>query len=162
MRDGQQATFSGDKVVALVQAKVDEAERDGCRAVIVLCTGSFPELRHNVPLVFPQPLLHSCARALAGGRRIAVMVPEPSQAEQARERWSASGVDIDVVSASPYKGIDGVMAAARTLRGHDDAFLCLDCMGFTVAMRDAARRESGLDVLLPRTLVASVVSELLG
>ena len=159
MRDGQQATFSGDKVVALVQAKVDEAERDGCRAVIVLCTGSFPELRHNVPLVFPQPLLHSCARALAGGRRIAVMVPEP---EQARERWSASGVDIDVVSASPYKGIDGVMAAARTLRGHDDAFLCLDCMGFTVAMRDAARRESGLDVLLPRTLVASVVSELMG
>ena len=154
MRDGQQATFSG--------AKVDEAERDGCRAVIVLCTGSFPELRHNVPLVFPQPLLHSCARALAGGRRIAVMVPEPSQAEQARERWSASGVDIDVVSASPYKGIDGVMAAARTLRGHDDAFLCLDCMGFTVAMRDAARRESGLDVLLPRTLVASVVSELMG
>lgn len=162
MRDGQQATFSGDKVVALVQAKVDEAERDGCRAVIVLCTGSFPKLRHNVPLVFPQPLLHSCARALAGGRRIAVMVPEPSQAEQARERWSASGVDIDVVSASPYKGIDGVMSAARTLRGHDDAFLCLDCMGFTVAMRDAARRESGLDVLLPRTLVASVVSELLG
>lgn len=162
MRDGQQATFSGDKVVPLVQAKVDEAERDGCRAVIVLCTGSFPELRHNVPLVFPQPLLHSCARALAGGRRIAVMVPESSQAEQARERWSASGVDIDVVSASPYKGIDGVMAAARTLRGHDDAFLCLDCMGFTVAMRDAARRESGLDVLLPRTLVASVVSELMG
>lgn len=53
MRDGQQATFSGDKVVALVQAKVDEAERDGCRAVIVLCTGSFPEFRHNVPLVFP-------------------------------------------------------------------------------------------------------------
>lgn len=162
MRDGQQATFSGDKVVPLVQAKVDEAERDSCRAVIVLCTGSFPELRHNVPLVFPQPLLHSCARALAGGRRIAVMVPEPSQAEQARERWSASGVDIDVVSSSPYKGIDGVMSAARTLRGRDDAFLCLDCMGFTVAMRDAARRESGLDVLLPRTLVASVVSELMG
>lgn len=162
MRDGRQATFSGDKVVPLVQAKIDEAEADGCRAVIVLCTGSFPELRHNVPLVFPQPLLHSCARALAGGRRVAVMVPEASQAEQAREWWAASGVEVDVVSASPYKGIDGVISTARTLRGRDDAFLCLDCMGFTVAMRDAARRESGLDVLLPRTLVASVVSELLG
>ena len=162
MRDGRQATFSGDRVVPLVQRKVDEAEADGCRAIIVLCTGSFPELRHDVPLVFPQPLLHSTARALADGRRVAVMVPEASQAEQAREWWQASGVEVDVVSASPYKGIDGVMAAARTLRGRDDAFLCLDCMGFTVAMRDAARRESGLDVLLPRTLVASVVSELLG
>jgi protein AroM len=35
-------------------------------------------------------------------------------------------------------------------------------MGFTTQMRDAAREASGLDVLLPRTLVASVVSELLG
>lgn len=162
MRDGSQTTFSGDKVVPLVQAKIEQAQEEGCRAIIVLCTGSFPKLEHEVPLVFPQPLLHQCARALAGGRRVAVMVPEPEQAEQARQWWAASGVDVDVVAASPYQGIDGVSRAARSLRGHDDAFLCLDCMGFTVAMRDAARRESGLDVLLPRTLVASVVSELLG
>ena len=162
MSDGRQATFSGDKVVPLVQAKIDQAEADGCRAIIVLCTGSFPELRHTVPLIFPQPLLHSNARALAGGRRVAVMVPDPSQIEQAREWWSMSGVEVDIVSASPYQGIDGVTRAAATLKGADDAFLCLDCMGFTLAMRDAARRASGLDVLLPRTLVASVVSELLG
>ena len=162
MSDGRQATFSGDKVVPLVQAKIDQAEADGCRAIIVLCTGSFPELRHTVPLIFPQPLLHSNARALAGGRRVAVMVPDPSQIEQAREWWSMCGVEVDIVSASPDQGIDGVTRAAATLKGADDAFLCLDCMGFTLAMRDAARRASGLDVLLPRTLVASVVSELLG
>lgn len=162
MRDGRQATFSGTKVMPLVQRRIDEAEADGCRAVVILCTGAFPELRHSVPLVFPQPLFHSVARALAGGRRVAVMVPETSQAEQARAWWAANGVDVDVVSASPYQGVDGVARAARTLRGSDDAFLCLDCMGFTVSMRDVARRESGLDVLLPRTLVARVVSELLG
>lgn len=162
MRDGRQATFSGTKVMPLVQRRIDEAEADGCRAVVVLCTGAFPKLRHSVPLVFPQPLFHSVARALAGDRRVAVMVPEEAQVEQARAWWVANGVDVDVTHASPYAGIDGVGAAARELKGADDAFLCLDCMGYTLAMRDAVRRASGLDVLLPRTLVASVVSELLG
>ncbi|MCI6548372.1 MAG: AroM family protein [Coriobacteriaceae bacterium] len=162
MRDGSQVTFSGTKVLPLVQARIDQAEREGTRAIVVLCTGSFPEMRHEVPLIYPQPLLHAVARALAGGRRMAVMVPEPSQEEQARGWWGEHGVEVEVISASPYAGIGGVREAAAKLRGSNDALLCLDCMGFTTQMRDAAREASGLDVLLPRTLVASVVSELLG
>ncbi len=158
MRDGSQVTFSGTKVLPLVQARIDQAERDGARAIIVLCTGSFPEMRHEVP----QPLFHAVARTLAGGRRVTVMVPEQTQVEQAKIWWGNHGVEVDVVSASPYAGIDGVRRTAATLRESNDAFLCLDCMGFTTQMRDAAREASGLDVLLPRTLVASVVSELLG
>ena len=107
MRDGSQVTFSGTKVLPLVQERIDQAEREGARAIIVLCTGSFPELRHEVPLVYPQPLFHAAARALAGGRRVAVMVPEPSQVEQARVWWDEHGVEVDVVSASPYAGVDG-------------------------------------------------------
>lgn len=162
MRDGRQATFSGTKVVPLVQRCIDEAEASGASAVIVLCTGSFPALRHTVPLVFPQPLFHSAARALAGDAPVAVMVPTPAQVEQAREWWGASGVEAEIVAASPYEGLEGVARAAGALRGSRCSFLCMDCMGYTCAMREAARRESGLDVLLPRTLVASVVSELMG
>lgn len=163
MADGSSVTFSGTKIVPLVQNRIDRAEQDGARVAIVLCTGSFPTLRHTIPLIFPQPLLHSVARALAGNRPIAVMVPEAEQVEQAREWWGASGVRVgEIVSANPYAGIDGVRRAAAALRGTEAAFLCLDCMGYSCAMRDAARQASGLDVLLPRTLVASVVSELLG
>lgn len=162
MRDGQQAVFSGTKVVPLVQRRIDEAEAAGADAVVVLCTGSFPALRHTVPLVFPQPLFHSVARALAGGSRIAVMVPDPAQIEQARTWWGDAGMDIEVACASPYRGVEGVERAAAALRGSGCSFLCLDCMGYTCRMREAARRASGLDVLLPRTLVASTVSELMG
>lgn len=162
MRDGSEVMFSGKKVLPLVQKKICQAEHDGARAIIVLCTGSFPEMQHEVPLIYPQPLFHAVANALAGGRPVAVMVPEPSQVEQAKIWWGEHGVMVDVISASPYAGIEGVREAAATLRGSRDAFLCLDCMGFTTEMRNAAREASGLDVLLPRTLVASVVTELLG
>lgn len=162
MRDGSQATFSGTKVVPLVQQRIDVAEAAGASAIIVLCTGGFPPLRHTVPLVFPQPLFYSVARALAGDSKLAVMVPDAAQVEQAYAWWGAAGIDVRVVHASPYAGIDGVIQAAETLHDSGCAFLCLDCMGFTMQMRDAARAASGLDVLLPRTLVASVISELMG
>lgn len=162
MRDGRQATFSGTRIVPLVQKRIDEAEAAGADAIILLCTGGFPELRHKVPLIIPQPLFYSVAHALAGGRNIAVMVPDKAQVEQARAWWGDAGLSIQVVQASPYGDLDAIARAARSLRGSNCAFLCLDCMGFSVSMRDIARRESGLDVLLPRTLVASTVSELLG
>lgn len=162
MRDGRQATFSGTRIVPLVQKRIDEAEAAGADAIILLCTGGFPELRHKVPLIIPQPLFYSVAHALAGGRTIAVMVPDKAQVEQARAWWGDAGLSIQVVQASPYGDLDAIARAANSLRGSNCAFLCLDCMGFSVSMRDIARRESGLDVLLPRTLVASTVSELLG
>lgn len=162
MRDGSQVMFSGTRVLPLVQQRIDDAETAGADAIIVLCTGSFPHLRHRVPLIYPQPLFHSVARALAGGRRIAVMVPEESQVAQAREWWKDVGADITVVQASPYGNVNDIARAARSLRESHCAFLCLDCMGFSLKMRSIARKESGIDVLLPRTLVASVVSELLG
>ena len=162
MRDGRQATFSGTRIVPLVQKRIDEAEAAGADAIILLCTGGFPELRHKVPLIIPQPLFYSVAHALAGGRTIAVMVPDKAQVEQARAWWGDAGLSIQVVQASPYGDLDAIARAARSLRDSNCAFLCLDCMGFSVSMRDIARRESGLDVLLPRTLVASTVSELLG
>lgn len=163
MVDGSSVTFSGSKVVPLVQACIDRAEADGARAAVVLCTGAFPQLRCGIPLVFPQPLFHSVARALAGDRTVALMVPEATQVDQARAWWGESGVRVGrIASANPYEGIEGIRRAAQGLQGCGDAFLCLDCMGFSCAMRDAAREASGLDVLLPRTLVASTLSELLG
>ncbi len=162
MRDGSQATLSGRLIVPLVQNRIARAERDGARAVVLLCTGEFPELAHRVPLVMPLSLFHAVARSLAGGRRIAIMVPEKAQAEQTAARWEADGVCVDVVCASPYKDPAHIARAASSLRGRDYPFVCLDCMGFSLAMRELVREESGLPVLLPRTLVASVVSELLG
>lgn len=162
MRDGSQAIMAGTRVMPLVQQRIDEAEAAGADAIILLCTGLFPALRHRVPLIVPQQLFYNVARSLADGRRIAVMVPDQAQIEQARGWWHDAGIETQIVCASPYTGADGVEKAARSLRGSDCALLALDCMGYTLAMRAAARRASGLDVLLPRTLVASVVSELLG
>lgn len=161
MRDGSQVKFSGACVNPLLQDCIRRAEQDGAAAIILLCTGSFPEFEHTVPLIRPQPLFHSVAQKLADGRKIAVMVPEPDQVEQAVEWWSKSGVEAVVTSASPYGNVENIVEAAAKLKNSGAAFLCLDCMGFTSEMKQVAGEASGLPVLLPRTLVASVTAEFL-
>lgn len=161
MRDGRQAHFTQRFVNPLVQAKIDQAEQEGADVVALFCTGVFPRFRHRGIFLEPQPLLHSVARSLAGGRRIGVLVPMPDQVQQAYEFWGRSGVDVFVASASPYLDFEEVRRAGAQFAGKDLAFLCADCMGFSCAMKEALEQASGLPVLLPRTLAARILAELL-
>lgn len=161
MRDGRQAKMAGRFVDRLLQDCIEKAELDGAAAVLLLCTGAFPEFRHSVPLIRPQPLLYAVAQKLADGKPIAVMVPDPEQESQAGKWWGACGIQIQTVSATPYGPVDKIEDAARSLRGCGASFLCLDCMGFTQEMKRVAGRASGLPVLLPRTLIASITAEYL-
>ena len=53
MRDGSQVTMAEHAVVPLVQECIYRAELDGVQAVVLLCTGKFPELDHSKPLIVP-------------------------------------------------------------------------------------------------------------
>ena len=57
MRDGRQAKFTERFIRPLVQQKIDQAEAEGVSAIILFCTGVFPEFRHQVLFIEPQPLL---------------------------------------------------------------------------------------------------------
>ena len=161
MRDGAQVRLAEQKLLAPLQACISRGEAEGAAAVLVLCTGDFPEFSHTVPLLLPMPLLHATARILAGTQKIAVLVPDAQQREPARLRWAESGLKAETFAASPYLGREGVAEASRQLRGRGFAFLVMDCMGYTVKMKRLSREASGLPVLLPRTLMAAVAAEFL-
>ena len=89
------------------------------------------------------------------------MVPMPDQVEQACRFWGDGGMEVSVTSASPYLDFDRVREAAAFFRGQDLAFICTDCMGYSVAMKRAVEEVTGLPVILPRTLVVRILNELL-
>lgn len=160
MRDGRQAKFTERFVTPLVQKKIDQAEAEGVSAVILFCTGVFPRFRHRGLFLEPQPMFHAVAAKLAGGRRIGVLVPEPDQIDQAYRTWGSSGAEILAVSASPYLEMEKIERAARQFREQDLAFICADCMGFSMEMKHRIQEITGLPVLLPRTLVVRILGEL--
>ena len=161
MRDGRQAKFTERFITPLVQKKIDQAEADGVSAVILFCTGVFPAFKHRGLFLEPQPLFHTVAEKLAGGRKIGVLVPEPDQVEQAYRTWGKSGVNILAASASPYMDVEKIEKAAETFVDQDLAFICTDCMGFSMDMKHRIQKITGLPVLLPRTLVVRIICEML-
>lgn len=161
MRDGRQVKFAEKYVTPLVQQKITQAEADGALAVILFCTGAFPEFKHAKILLKPQPIFHAIAQKLAGSSKIGLFVPEPDQIGQAYAFWEKSGVSVDVVSASPYLDFQAIERAALNFKNSDAAFICLDCMGYSEAMKARIQEITQKPVLLPRTLVTRILCEFL-
>ncbi len=160
MRDGSQVKLSEKAILPLIQECIDKAQRSGVCAILLLCTGAFPEFTSDRLILKPQPIFHSLASTLAGGKRVGLIVPDQAQKNQVQKRWQDSGIDVTLAIGSPYKGLEEVLAAAEELNGEDVAFICLDCMGFTVEMKKRVSQITGKPVLLPRTLMARILDEL--
>jgi protein AroM len=117
-----------------------------------------------VPLIAPQEALYATVRAVAGRRPVGSLTPLERQVAGATKRWQAQGVTVPVVrAADPYCSdpIAAVASAASELREAGAGVCFLDCFGFDLAMRDAARSAFGGPVVLARSLAARFAAEVM-
>jgi len=166
-RDGREIIVAEEDVMGGLRAGIEDLNEREVEAVLLLCTGTFPELESRVPILYPERLLSHFVRAVCRDCTLGVMTPAVAQIPFQRERWErALGGDacVEVVHASPYVGdaLEGVKVAARDLASRGASLIVMDCLGFTREMRALARQESGLRVVLARTVVARAGAELLG
>jgi protein AroM len=163
LRDGSQIILGERKIVPLVQERVKAIIQQSVRLVVLLCTGDFPELRQfqqTVPVLFPDRLLYHFVRSvLPREAKLGVLVPLPEQIEWSAERWRTVAEDVRAVSLSPYTAFETGLHQAGQLS--DRHLIVMDCMGYTQKHKEAVRQVSGCSVILPRTLVARAVQELM-
>jgi protein AroM len=161
LRDGSAIAVGREKIVSLVQARIDQLERDGADLILLMCTGEFPALRSDVLLVEPDRLLVGVVDGLRP-RRMGVFVPLPSQAEAIDDKWEAVEAEKVYVSASPYGEPDETTRAADGLQERSLVDLVvMDCMGYTDAHQRLVAKAVGKPVILAASLAARVVGELL-
>lgn len=163
LASGGSAVFGHDQVMPLVQQAVQRSQDDGADVVLVVCSGAFPPLVCDVPLLLAEPLAQHGVAGLAAGRRVGIIRPLESQLEEGRRRWQhiLNGLVPATRAASPYTGgTEAVGAAAAELADLSD-ILVLDCIGYDEAMRSQAAAASRRPVLLVRSTVARLTAELL-
>lgn len=166
LADGTPVTVAKERILGRLQAQLDRLEEeDGAGATLLLCTGAFPPFVHRRPLVLPQAALFGAVAGLAGGARVASLVPLERQMDQARKEWAGLGVaDPFLAAADPYG--PGPHAAVREgawrARQAGCGVLFLDCFGYDLAMRATAREAFGGPVLLARSLAARLAAEVAG
>ena len=162
LRDGSSVVFAERYILPRLQACIDRLEEDGAQMILFLCTGEFPTVFHSrVPLIFPCKLLNGLVPALAGREKIAVVAPTQEQVAQTEQKWAAYVQEVTVLPASPYGPQEELERAARQIAALDVDLVVMDCIGYTMAMKEKVRQLSGKPVLLSRTLAARTAMELL-
>ncbi|MCI8638988.1 MAG: AroM family protein [Coprococcus sp.] len=162
LRDKSWAVMGERKIVPLLQKCVDALTVQNVSFIILLCTGKFAEALHSpVPVIYPQKLIYGIVPALADGKRIGIVNPEATQIGQCIKNWGAVSDNITVTSLNPYDANSAVESAAAEMVRKQADIIILDCMGYTRKMKSRMEELTGKPVILPRTLVARIVGELL-
>ncbi len=164
LRDGSSVRFAERKIMPNAHRAAQRLESAGASSIMVWCTGEFPEpLSVGIPVLYPSRILANTVAAIAP-RRLAVVIPDQSQIDQARSQWLRVVDQVLVVPACPYDSppaLDKALGHAAEAALRFDADLAvLDCIGYSAQMKRRFRETSGIPTILPRTLLTRIVQEL--
>lgn len=161
LKDGSSVTFAERYILPRLQAAMDKMEEEGCRLIMMFCTGNFPDTltTKNIPVIYPCQILERIVPLLSRKSSIICMTPSQLQLEQMEQKWSSHVERVKAVCASPYGDWETLERAALKVKDMDADIIVLDCIGYTSKMKDMFAKKTGKMVILPRTLLARVVSE---
>jgi len=142
-----------------LQAAIERVEPDA-DLVIVLCTGDLG-VESRRPMLVPHQLLAAAVAAVRTAGPLVILTPHEDQVTAQRRRWAVGGVEASIVFASPYGSTD-FDSVGRRARDERASLVVMDCLGYTLAMKEAVTAASGLPTLLVRSLLARVAAEILG
>lgn len=162
LRDGRSVQVAKRHLLPRLQAQIDALEDEGVNVTLLMCTGEFPEFRHQRPLLAPQAALYAVVTALASGGRIASLTPLETQVEQARRKWASLDVpDAFVIDADPYgeDPLSAIEASAGKAAEAGASVLFMDCFGYDQRMKKVAQAAFPGHVVLARSLAARLAAE---
>ncbi|ARK25132.1 hypothetical protein SporoP37_11025 [Sporosarcina sp. P37] len=157
LRNGQSVKIGKSKLLPLLQKELTELESK-TDITLMLCTGDFPALRTKNPIIYPDQVLNEMVSAMSPSCPLGLIIPLEEQREKLLAKWDQQGLKLLSEAASPYEKSD-IAGAALALQERGASMIVLDCMGYDEEHKLEAVKSSGLPVILPRALVAQVLSE---
>lgn len=160
MRDGTAVTLQEQKILPLMQRRIDALQAQGVSAILIMCTGEFPEVfTSKVPLIYPSKVICNIVASLNNVSRIGIITPEAAQMEDIRKKWSRIVETVVPVQWNPYLEKRSETAVAQLREANVDLAV-MDCFGYSREMRDFASEAISRPVILSRTMAARVLLEI--
>lgn len=157
LNTGAAVRISRKVLLPLLAAKLEELGSN-VDAIVLACTGSFPELTSRTPVIYPDQLVSGIVQGLSFVTHLGLLAPLPEQADHVRKKWQKFPGTISVRTSSPYDGSDPADAAIK-LKEQGATLIVLDCMGYSPWHRERIRAATGLPVILPQSILAANVRE---
>ncbi len=155
--DGTEVKVSRSKIVKRIQECIYKLENQ-VEAIGLFCTGEFPEFKSKKLLVEPSILLKKVVEALSTNISITLLIPSAEQEKEMRDKWNEIAVT-NVIPISPYTSTPKEFEE-KLSEVNAGQLVIMDCFGYTIEMKKITRRLLKRPVILPRTLLASVMREI--
>ena len=158
LRDGREITISKERFEIRLEKLLERVDQQGFDAVVLLCTGTHVKPLGRTLMIESQRVVDSMVEALAASsQRLGVILPLERQVEEFPKRHVFSRT-AKLIAASPYAG-DNIAEKAAALAECD--LVIMHCMGYSEAMRAAARQAISAPVLLSRRIVSGAVRQII-
>ena len=157
---GDGVRISKAAVIRHGEAVLAKMMKEGHDAVVVLCTGEFPEWSEKYRVIYPSRIMSALVGAVFSGGTLGVFTPLQEQAAKTRKRWQSAGYEPAVVALSPNAAAIEIQDAARRMRDLNPSLLVFDCISYTSEAKAAARQVIRVPGILGVTAAARVASEL--
>lgn len=154
----QTVIIARERIVKFMQARVDGHQESGCDLVVVLCTGSFPELTASIPIIFPDQVLLHFVSGISLQGRLGIVAPAAEQEAMMRDKWKTYD-SIDIAFLDPY-GTGEILQPELDLESCD--LIVLDCMGFTSQTKASLQQYTGKPIVVAQNVLAHAVGILAG
>ena len=157
LRNGRQVKLSRPKILTKIRECITNLEQS-VDIIAILCTGEFPELASSKRLIEPSILLRKIVESISSQTQINVIIPSADQEDEVRNKLQIS-IPIEIFSISPYLSREEDLREIAD-RIDNNGIIIMDCLGYSQKMKSAIRAIKTNPVLLPRTILASIISEL--
>jgi len=150
------------KIMPFMEQKVDYLEKSGTNLIALLCTAPFRSISSKSLILQPGNLLNALVMALAPDGRIGVFAPLEEQKKAAKQNWQKLGIDAVVENASPYGNLKTLEDAAYRLSSCKDlSLVIMNCLGYTLKMKQLISPFFRVPIILPSSLLARTINALL-
>ncbi len=162
MADGREVRIAERHIFPRLQQRIMELENEGIRVILIACTGEFPAVDSSSILIYPNKVLHHILASICENLTLGVLVPDELQIESTIKRWSKVTARVFVEAGSPYGDFEKVIKSAeRLVANHHVDLLLMDCMGYTISMKETLVRYTHRPVILARSVVARIAAEII-
>ena len=158
LASGETVIIAKERILALLQGRIDALVAAGAAMVVVLCTGPFPRFAAPVPILLPDPILRHLVEGILPDGKLGIVAPLAGQYPMMERKWC--GYDLTLRAVDPYGDVAAMGAAVADLA--DCQLAILDCMGFSPTHAATARAACPRPVLLAQDVLARTVAMLAG
>ncbi|HWQ17941.1 MAG TPA: AroM family protein [Sulfolobales archaeon] len=141
LKSGLEVKVSKERILGLMQAKINLLEKLGAEIIGILCSGEFPEFSSGVPILYPDKILKGVVSGIQYRGSAVVLIPSEDQVLYASNKWSPYLKNLEVIPISPYTSkIDDFEIVGKRIRDLGAGLVVMDCMGYSTDQKSAIGR----------------------